>query len=71
MFSDNETLSFSFWHLSIYNLDFNALSLSFRSTEAIKYTTFGVMAVLIWLWYALLHGPSELALTASVQFCGH
>ncbi|KAF9448208.1 DUF747-domain-containing protein [Macrolepiota fuliginosa MF-IS2] len=55
MFSDHETLSFSFWHLlSIYSLDFNALSLSFRSAEAIKYATLGVMAVLFWLCFVVI-----------------
>ncbi|KXN90816.1 hypothetical protein AN958_03470 [Leucoagaricus sp. SymC.cos] len=55
MFSDHETLSFSFWHLlAIYNLDFNALSLSFQSAEAIKYATLGVMAVLFWLCFVVI-----------------
>ncbi|KAF5351654.1 hypothetical protein D9756_007730 [Leucocoprinus leucothites] len=55
MFSDKETLSFSFWHLlSICNLDFRALSLSFQSAEAIKYATLGVMAVLIWLCFVVI-----------------
>jgi len=53
MFSDKETLSFSFWRLlSIYNLDFNTLSLSFQSANAIEYITLGTMAILFWLWYA-------------------
>jgi len=53
MFSDKETLSFSFWRLlSIYNLDFNTFSLSFQSANAIEYATLGIMAILFWLWYA-------------------
>ncbi|KAJ3560624.1 hypothetical protein NP233_g10714 [Leucocoprinus birnbaumii] len=59
MFSDNERLSFSFWHLlSIYSSDFSALSLSFQSAEAIKYATLGAMAVLIWLWYGFIRRSS-------------
>lgn len=55
MFSDKETLSFSFWRLlSIYNLNFNTLSLSFQSANAVEYATLGIMAILFWLCFVVI-----------------